>query len=461
MLMNLLALYATARGIKALADDADCAAGDGSLTGHPASVLWTDELGEALGEPRSVEHSARSGGLLAYSVTAAAALALGAGVMYLLDPDRGTTRRKLIRDKAVRATNQTGTRLRRTADYAAGRTRGLVAQTRSRFRAEHPDDRVIRERVRAAMGHAVSHPAAIRVDAHDGVVTLHGLVPVEEEERLLATVHAVRGVRQLESHLQLTGDVYTRLPHGAAHSEWSPAVRLVTGALGAASVLWGVWRRDWLGLVVAIAGGAAMTRSLTNTPAKRLVGLGGSRRGIEVGKSVVINAPLERVFDFFSNYQNFPYFLHNVKEVRDHADGRSHWVVAGPAGLTVSWDADLAEYVPNRTIAWRSVQGSTVDNAGAIEFEPAGAATRVSVRLAYHPPGGSLGHVIAKLLGADPQKELEEDLGGVKSMLESEHHTSVAATPGPAANVTGCGSVTVISAVRESADFPPPPSAMR
>ena len=65
--------------------------------------------------------------------------------------------------------------------------------------------------------------------------------------------------------------------------------------------------------------------------------------GIEFRKAVRINAPVEEVFAFWQNYDNFPRFMSHLKEVRDMGDGRSHWVANGPAGTPVEWDAQITE----------------------------------------------------------------------------------------------------------------------
>jgi uncharacterized membrane protein len=48
--------------------------------------------------------------------------------------------------------------------------------------------------------------------------------------------------------------------------------------------------------------------------------------------------------------------------------------------------------------------------------------------MTYNPPGGAFGHVIAKLFGADPKTELDEDLMRLKSFLETgiEPHDAAA-----------------------------------
>ena len=144
---------------------------------------------------------------------------------------------------------------------------------------------------------------------------------------------------------------------------------------------------------------------------------------IDISRSIEINAPVERVFQAFSDFQNFPRFMHNVREVRETSKERLHWTVAGPLGATVEWDAAVTEFVPNQVIAWRSEPGSQVEQMGNLYFrENPDGTTRVDCRLSYNPPGGGLGHALASLFGANPESQLEDDLGNMKKYIESGQH---------------------------------------
>jgi uncharacterized membrane protein len=50
--------------------------------------------------------------------------------------------------------------------------------------------------------------------------------------------------------------------------------------------------------------------------------------------------------------------------------------------------------------------------------EPDGS-TRVGIRLCYAPPVGVLGHAVASLFGADPKREMDDDMVRFKSLMES------------------------------------------
>jgi uncharacterized membrane protein len=375
------------------------------------------------------------------ALSALGCFAAGAGLMYLLDPSSGRYRRAVVRDKTASAVGETGTGLRRTGQYLRDSSRGLVAETRARFRHEVASDYKIGARVRSAMGRVVSHPSAIWVTVVDGNVTLCGDVLADEHPGLIAAAKGARGVRsvtdQLNVHLDSTGVASLqgerrerRSRFNVMRDRWAPLTRTVVGLTGGAMGIYGAVRRDWLGAGLGLLGLGLATRSATNLPASRLFGVGAGHRAVDVQKTVNINAPLDGVFGFFSRYENFPRFMANVREVRDYGTGYSHWTVAGPAGVTVEWDAELTDFEPHRCIAWRSVPGSTVENEGTIRFQenPDGT-TRVDIRLSYNPPGGALGHAVATLFGSDPKSEMDEDLLRLKTALETGQLPRDAAQP--------------------------------
>ena len=105
----------------------------------------------------------------------------------------------------------------------------------------------------------------------------------------------------------------------------------------------------------------------------------------------------------------------------DVADGRSHWVAAGPAGLAVEWDAEIINEVENKVLAWRSLPGSDVVTAGSVNFDAVrgGRSTQVSVHLQYAPPAGKAGALVASLFGREPSQTIREDLRHFKQLLEA------------------------------------------
>ena len=131
------------------------------------------------------------------------ALGAGALLMYFLDPSRGNRRRKLLADKVVHAGHTFGDAAGKTARDLRNRATGVVSTARQRRMNETVDDQVLVERVRAALGHVVSHPGAIQVTAQDGVVALAGPVLRTEADRLVQRVGKVRGVSDVEDLLEI------------------------------------------------------------------------------------------------------------------------------------------------------------------------------------------------------------------------------------------------------------------
>jgi uncharacterized membrane protein len=345
---------------------------------------------------------------------------LGAALMYFLDPAQGRRRRRLVLDRASRAFNVAGRAIGTTATDVRHRAGGMVAETRSRMRGgEAPDDLLV-DRVRSAIGRVVSHPGSIEVAASEGRVTLSGPVLLREERRLLTTARRVRGVRDVESRLDvhevaegipgLQGGTTPqrrarRLPF--MRRSWPPAVRLVGGITGGALVASALARRGGIGAALGTAGAALLARSATDKELTRLVGLRHGKGAVRVQKTISIAV------------ENDPDFMSHVREVRDLGGGRTHWVVDGPAGTAVEWDAVTRNLIPNELIAWESIEGSDVAHRGEVRFEPADGGTRVTVQMSYTPPAGVAGHAAASLLGADPKSELDDDLSRVKTALET------------------------------------------
>jgi uncharacterized membrane protein len=143
------------------------------------------------------------------------------------------------------------------------------------------------------------------------------------------------------------------------------------------------------------------------------------RGRVPVNKSIIINASPEEVYGYWRDFENLPNFMRYLESVKETGEGRSHWVAKAPGG-SVEWDAEMTEDVPNQRISWRSVEGSEVETSGTVRFEPAtgGRGTVLHVTLDYSPPGGAVGALVAKLMGEDPDGEMQTDLRRFKQIIE-------------------------------------------
>lgn len=144
-------------------------------------------------------------------------------------------------------------------------------------------------------------------------------------------------------------------------------------------------------------------------------------RGTRIEYAVEVNCPADVLYHFWRDLTQLPRIMRHVKEVEVRSTARSHWKVAGPAGKTLEWDAQIINDEEGRLIAWESLPGAAVKNAGSVWFEaqPNGA-TRVKVAMEYDPPGGKATVAAAKLFDSSAQEYLEEDLGHFKEFAETQ-----------------------------------------
>jgi uncharacterized membrane protein len=357
-------------------------------------------------------------------------LIAGGIFLYFLDPDKcGHRRRILARDKAIHAEHIISRFTDKTVRDLQNRTRGILAEAWAAIREREVPDEVLVRRIYARIGRVVSHPRALTVKAHDGVVKLNGPVLENEVEALLATVRSVRGVRAVENCLELhkTADGIPSLQGGSRRSSqpellqdrWAPATRTLVG-LGGLGLLSLANSKRPLRLPFGVAGGALLVRALTNMPLGQALGLAETPDVIKLQKTIHINAPIDELYQLFANPENFPRIFEHVEDVRHSRDNLYHWKVVGPAGVSVSWEAMVTDNIPNELIAWSSVPGAVVRTAGWVKFQPnESGGTTLQIQLAYNPPAGVIGHVIASLFDADPKHALDDDMARLKTLFEA------------------------------------------
>src|SRR5262245_30535882 len=368
---------------------------------------------------------------------AAATAAVGAAVVYWLDPQRGARRRAEIRQQAEHAKKAVAATVDEIPEDLANRSRGIVATARGglthlreRLRGDTSDDRVVTARVRSKLGRLSSHPGAIDVRSEDGCVRLSGPILTSEVDGVLRGAWRTRGVHRVDDALEPhdSSENVPALQSEATGAEerseqsqdsWSPSFRLFSGATGIGLLALGSSRvRNPVGAGIALAGATLLLRGVTNMPLRRLTGIGAGRHSVDLRRTIQIAAPVEEVFAFFKGFENFPRFMTHVLDVKPMGDQRWRWSVTGPAGMPVSWESTVTESVPNRVLGWESAPGSVVENAGSVRFEPTSDGTRVRVWLSYNPPAGAIGHAFAAMLGAHPKKQLDDDLMRLKSLIE-------------------------------------------
>ena len=137
-----------------------------------------------------------------------------------------------------------------------------------------------------------------------------------------------------------------------------------------------------------------------------------------VESSVVVEAPVSQVFNYWRTLENLPNFMSNIEEVRSVGNRQTHWRVKGPLGAKLEFDAQTTQEQENQVIAWESVDGN-IQTSGEVRFQELGEnRTRVEVSMNYaDPPGGRLGEVGSRLV-ANPQVMVDQDLQNFKEIME-------------------------------------------
>lgn len=211
--------------------------------------------------------------------------------------------------------------------------------------------------------------------------------------------------------------------------------RWSTAVLGGGLATYGLLKRTPGSLALGAAGLYLIYRGSTGyCPAYAAAGVkntaGGDQQavreklgavGIKVTHAVTILKPAADLYFFWRDFTNLPRIMDHLNAVTVQDGQKSHWVAKAPLGKTVEWDAEIINEVPNELIAWQSLPGGDVDNAGSVTFKPAptGRGTELRVEISYAPPAGKVGATVARLLGEEPKKQLDDDLRHFKQLMEA------------------------------------------
>lgn len=178
--------------------------------------------------------------------------------------------------------------------------------------------------------------------------------------------------------------------------------------------------RSRVALAAAAVAGATLLDMITVQQLSR--GIETRNGHISLTAALIIDRPQQELYRHWRELTNLPTFMKHLVRIEVQDDRKSHWVAEGPAGSTVLWDAEITEDRSNECIAWRSVEGSEVDHAGSVRFEPAsgGRGTIVTVEMEYRPPLGTVGAAVSAWFGEDPNQTVKMDLRRFKMMETGE-----------------------------------------
>jgi uncharacterized membrane protein len=305
-------------------------------------------------------------------------MVVGAAAMYFLDPNLGRRRRALAGAQVAEAVLAADAAVRRLVNTAAPQ---VDEDPLKLFLEGRVPDARLADRVRSTLRGVSSYPRAIRVTVLEGVVTLEGFVLDRDVTDVVLGVRRVPGIVRLDSRMEAVPTMPQGFATGGETADLSPgALALARAAAGAVSVSL-VSHRALVGLGVALAAGFTLARARGWRSRLRL-----GSEAATIQHSVEVEAPIARVFAFWSSFRNLAGVFEGLREVREGHHGISHWTAVAD-GETLEWDVEVTALKPHSRIAWKSLEGSAVRIAGEAEFEEMGAhRTRVTVTLTGDVP---------------------------------------------------------------------------
>lgn len=137
-------------------------------------------------------------------------------------------------------------------------------------------------------------------------------------------------------------------------------------------------------------------------------------------EAVTINLPAEELYHFWRDPSNLVGVIEDITAIKRIDEARSRWTVKTPAGTEVTWETIITEDIPGESITWQSAAGSDVTHNGRIEFrETSRRGTVVRATIAYDPPAGGIGKLVAKLFRREPRIQARRDLHRFKQLMEA------------------------------------------
>jgi len=216
------------------------------------------------------------------------------------------------------------------------------------------------------------------------------------------------------------------------HGTAGPADRWAAIMAGTVLGVAGLRRGDWVGLGLAAMGGGLLFAGAAGVPVVQGVReLGGARvasllpspseEPTTVQAVVTIRADRERLFRHWRNFGNLPKLMDHLETVEVLDRTRSCWKARGPGGMQVVWHSEIDKEQENELISWHTEDDADLPHRGQVQFRdaPGGRGTEVRLTIAYHPPGGQGGRMVARLFGASPGVQAREALRRLKQVMEA------------------------------------------
>jgi uncharacterized membrane protein len=138
-------------------------------------------------------------------------------------------------------------------------------------------------------------------------------------------------------------------------------------------------------------------------------------RRLQIQRWTDVAVPIERAYEAWTNFDEYPKFMHRVLSVKQQDDNKVTW----DEKIWFSkrqWEAEIVEQRDNEFVAWKTTRGAS--HAGVVSFHALeDRLTRVMVTMDFRPSG-----MIEKIASGlrFVKRAVEADLARFKSHVEFE-----------------------------------------
>jgi len=207
---------------------------------------------------------------------------------------------------------------------------------------------------------------------------------------------------------------------------------------GGMLALSGLARGGITGLATTAAGGGLVYAALKDKSAGQRSPSAATHHGATVKeeRSVTIDKPRDELYRYWRDLTHLPRIMEGIESVEVRDQTHSHWTMLLSSGGRIEWDAEVFADEPGARIAWKSLNGSDIANAGTVLFKdgPPGRGTIVSLVINYDPPAGPLGKLVAQLMPQEPGKVAGKALRRFKQLMETGEIATAEYRPGLTSN---------------------------